>query len=133
MPDFLFPPMPPVRVAIHGRDECFPVHRIYCVGKNYAEHAREMGSDPEREPPCFFSKPADAVVPESGEIPYPPGTTNLHHEIELVVALGAGGRDLSPEQALGRVMGYAVAVSQGKPRCFAAACKSRRVRSTPTA
>lgn len=124
MPDFLFPPMPPVRVAIHGRDECFPVHRIYCVGKNYAEHAREMGSDPEREPPCFFSKPADAVAPGSGEIPYPPGTENLHHEIELVVALGAGGRDLSPEQALARVTGYAVGVDLTR-RDLQAAAKQR--------
>ena len=110
MPDFIFPPMPPVSVAIHGREACFPVHRVYCVGKNYAEHAREMGSDPDREAPCFFSKPADAVVPGCGEIPYPPGSNNVHYEIELVAALGAGGRDLSPEQALDRVVGYAVGV-----------------------
>lgn len=124
MPDYMFPPMPPVSVAIHGREECFPVHRIYCVGKNYAEHAREMGSDPEREPPCFFSKPADAVVPGVGEIPYPPGTRNLHHEIELVVALGAGGRDLTPEQGLDRVVGYAVGVDLTR-RDLQAAAKER--------
>jgi fumarylpyruvate hydrolase len=124
MSDYFFPPMPPVWVAIHGRDERYPVHRIYCVGKNYAEHAREMGSDPEREPPCFFSKPADAVTPGSGEVPYPPGTDNLHHEIELVVALGAGGRDLTPVQALDRVAGYAVGVDLTR-RDLQAAAKKR--------
>lgn len=124
MPDFVFPPMPPAWVAIQGSDQRFPVHRIYCVGKNYAEHAREMGSDPEREPPCFFSKPADAVTPGVGEVPYPPGTENLHHEIELVVALGAGGRDLNPAQALDRVMGYAVGVDLTRRDLQAAAKKS---------
>jgi fumarylpyruvate hydrolase len=124
MPDFLFPPSPPAWIPIQGREAGFPVHRIYCVGKNYAEHAREMGSDPEREPPCFFSKPADAVAPGNGEIPYPPGTENLHHEIELVVVLGAGGRDLSPEQALDRVAGYAVGVDLTRRDLQAAAKKS---------
>lgn len=124
MTDFLFPAMPPVSVAVRGSDQRLPVHRIYCVGKNYAEHAREMGSDPEREPPCFFSKPADAVVPGTGEVPYPPATGNLHHEIELVVALGAGGRDLDPAQALDRVIGYAVGVDLTR-RDLQAAAKQR--------
>jgi fumarylpyruvate hydrolase len=82
-----------------------------------------MGSDPEREPPCFFSKPADAVVSGTGEVPYPPGTNNLHHEIELVVVLGAGGRDLSPAQALDRVLGYAVGVDLTRRDLQAAAKK----------
>jgi fumarylpyruvate hydrolase len=86
----------------------FPVHRIYCVGRNYAAHAREMGKDPEREPPFFFLKPADAIVPGGGKTHYPPGTQNLHHEIELVVALGRGGRDIAVERALEHVFGYAV-------------------------
>lgn len=124
MTDFLFPAMPPVSVPVHGSDSRLPVHRIYCVGKNYAEHAREMGSDPEREPPCFFSKPADALVCGSGEVPYPPATGNLHHEIELVVALGAGGRDLDPAQALDRVIGYAVGVDLTR-RDLQAAAKQR--------
>ncbi|XBQ15753.1 MAG: fumarylacetoacetate hydrolase family protein [Oceanicaulis sp.] len=85
----------------------YPVRRVYCVGRNYADHAREMGSDPDREPPFFFSKPRDAVT--SGEtVPYPPATKDLHYEAELVIALGGGGSDLSPEQA-GKLI-YACAV-----------------------
>ncbi len=79
--------MPTVEVA--GADERFPVHRIYCVGRNYADHVREMGSDPKRDPPIFFAKPADAVVANGAPVPYPPQTNNLHHEIELVVAARA--------------------------------------------
>jgi fumarylpyruvate hydrolase len=83
------------------------VHRIYCVGRNYADHVREMGSDPKRDPPIFFSKPADAVVANGSRVSYPPRTSNLHHEIELVVAIGHGGRDISLERALDHVFGYA--------------------------
>ena len=86
----------------------FAVHRVYCMGRNYAAHAREMGMDPEREPPFFFSKPADAVVPNGASVTYPPRTTNLHHEIELVVAIGTGGRDIPLANALAHVFGYAV-------------------------
>jgi fumarylpyruvate hydrolase len=100
------PAQPSVEVA--GSNARFPVHRIYCVGRNYAAHAREMGVDPEREPPFFFSKPADAVVPNGAAVPYPPRTGNLHHEIELVVAIGTGGRDIPLETALAHVFGYAV-------------------------
>jgi fumarylpyruvate hydrolase len=105
---FASPPaaMPTVEVA--GTDERFPVHRIYCVGRNYADHVREMGSDPKRDPPIFFMKPADAVVANGAPVPYPTQTKNLHHEIELVVALGRGGRDISPGHALEHVFGYAV-------------------------
>jgi len=86
----------------------FPIRRVFCVGRNYGAHAREMGSDPNREPPFFFTKPADAVVPASGAVPYPPATQDLHHEVELVVALGAGGADIDPARALELVWGYGV-------------------------
>jgi fumarylpyruvate hydrolase len=105
-------------VAVRHSDERFPVRRVYCVGRNYADHAREMGADPDREPPFYFAKPADAVftVTEgyragpAGVVPYPPQTANLHHEIELVVAIGVGGSDISAEVALQHVWGYAVGV-----------------------
>lgn len=93
---------------IAGSTARFPVRRIFCVGKNYADHAREMGGDPEREPPFFFSKPADALVSGTAAIAMPPRTDNLHHEIELVVALGAGGANIPADRALDRVFGYAV-------------------------
>jgi fumarylpyruvate hydrolase len=108
MNDFAFPPEPPPAVAVSGSKRLFPVHRIYCVGRNYADHVREMGAEPERAPPIFFMKPADAVVANGTPVPYPPATKNLHHEIELVVALGSGGRDINPGAALGHVFGYAV-------------------------
>ncbi|HEY9063417.1 MAG TPA: fumarylacetoacetate hydrolase family protein [Burkholderiaceae bacterium] len=97
-------------LAVAGRDERFPVHRVYCVGRNYAAHAREMGKDPDREPPFFFMKPANAVVDASQPvaIPYPPKTKNYHHEIELIVAIGRGGRNIAAARALDHVYGYAV-------------------------
>ncbi|MGY0194326.1 fumarylacetoacetate hydrolase family protein [Leptothrix sp. BB-4] len=97
-------------LAVAGRDERFPVNRVFCVGRNYAAHAREMGKDPDREPPFFFMKPASAVVDASSptSVPYPPKTANYHHEIELVVALGKGGRNIPIAQALELVYGYAV-------------------------
>jgi fumarylpyruvate hydrolase len=104
----VIPAPPQVSVEVAGTSERFPVHRIYCVGRNYAAHAREMGMDPEREPPFFFSKPADAIVPNGTAVPYPPRTSNLHHEIELVVAIGTGGRDIPLANALAHVYGYAV-------------------------
>ncbi len=100
------PPAPAVAVA--GSDGLFPVHRIYCVGRNYREHVREMGGDPAREPPIFFSKPADAVHPSGEEVPYPGRTANLHHEIELVVAIGGSGRDVGVPEAIDLIYGYAV-------------------------
>src|SRR5687767_4716143 len=104
---YLFPPTIPV-VAINGRPDLFAVHRIYCVGRNYAAHAREMGNDPDREPPFFFSKPADAIVPNNARIPYPPRTNSFHHEIELVFASGTVGRDMPAAPALDHVYRYAV-------------------------
>ena len=93
---------------IAGSAQRFPIRRIFCVGKNYADHAREMGGDPEREPPFFFSKPADAVVPGTAEIVMPPRTANLHHEIELVVAICKGGANIALDDAQAAVFGYAV-------------------------
>ena len=105
---FIFPAPSQPSVEIKGRAERFPVHRIYCVGRNYAAHAREMGKDPDREPPFFFTKPANAIVANNATIPYPPRTSNLHHEIELVVALGKVAHNVSAAQALDHVYGYAV-------------------------
>lgn len=101
-------PRQPVVAVVGGAP--FPVRRIYCVGRNYAAHAREMGADPTREPPFFFCKPADAVVADGAAVPYPPATANLHHEIELVVAIGAGGADIPVDQALNHVYGYGVGI-----------------------
>jgi fumarylpyruvate hydrolase len=95
-------------IPVAGTDTVFPVRRIFCVGRNYAAHAREMGHDPDREPPFFFSKPADAVVPTGSTIPYPVATKDLHHEIEMVVALKAGGRDIPVEAANDCIFGYCV-------------------------
>ena len=105
---YAIPPSPPVTLPIDGSDAVFPVLRVFCVGRNYAEHAVEMGHDPDREPPFFFMKPAVAVVPNGGRLPFPPATNDLHHEVELVVALLDGGADIPVEEALGRVFGYAV-------------------------
>jgi len=105
---FVIPPTVQATVEVAGTEARFPVHRVYCVGRNYAKHAREMGMDPEREPPFFFAKPADAIVPNGTPVPYPPRTANLHHEIELVVAIGTGGRDIPVANALAHVFGYAV-------------------------
>ena len=105
---FVIPPSPQPSVEIAGSGERFPVHRIYCVGRNYAKHAREMGMDPDREPPFFFSKPADAVVANGTPVPHPPRTSNLHPELELVVAIGTGGSDIPLDSALAHVYGYAV-------------------------
>ena len=110
---FVFPPHRPVALPVAGSDARFPVRRIFCVGRNYAEHAREMGATDQaegREPPFFFMKPGDAVVGGTGEVAvaYPPATANLHHEVELVVALGAGGADVTVDAAPGLIFGYAV-------------------------
>ena len=131
MPYVINPPAQPAVPVVGGG--LFPVHRIYCVGRNYAEHAREMGFTG-REPPFFFLKPADALVPvadgEVGEIDYPPLTANLHHEIELVVAIGTGGRNIAAADALQHIWGYAVGLDmtrrdlqnemkkQGRPWCI---------------
>ncbi|HZW12072.1 MAG TPA: fumarylacetoacetate hydrolase family protein [Noviherbaspirillum sp.] len=108
---FVFPPQAVATVPVAGSDALFPVHRIYCVGRNYVEHAKEMGGTG-REAPFFFMKPADAVLPvphgTTGEMPYPTLTNDLHHEIELVVAIGKGGKDIPATEAMQHVWGYAV-------------------------
>ena len=101
-----FPATPTLPIA--ESNKVFPVGRIYCVGRNYAEHAREMGHNPDREPPFFFMKPADAIVPTGSTLPYPQITKDLHHEIEMVVAIGKGGKDIAAEKALDHVFGYGV-------------------------
>lgn len=108
--DFVFAPPAPASVAIAGSAQRFPVRRIFCVGRNYAAHAREMGKDPERDPPFFFTKPADAVVDSGASVPYPPLTKNLHHEIELVVAIGKDGSDVDAAAAASHVWGYGVGI-----------------------
>lgn len=130
---YVFTPPATVSVPVLGRPERFPVHRIYCVGRNYEEHAKEMGFTG-REPPFFFLKPADAIVSvaagETGQIPYPSLTNNLHHEIELVVAIGTGGRNIKAADAARHIFGYAVGLDmtrrdlqgemkkQGRPWCI---------------
>ena len=130
---YVFQPAPPASVPVAGRGERFPVRRIYCVGRNYVEHAQEMGFTG-REPPFFFLKPADAIVVanpgETASLPYPSLTQNLHHEIELVVAIGTGGRDIKAADAHKHIFGYAVGLDmtrrdlqgemkkQGRPWCI---------------
>lgn len=116
----------PSVLPIEGSDRTFPVRRIYCVGQNYADHAREMGGDPDRNPPFFFTKPSDAVVPSGSSIPYPPATQNLHHEIELVVAIGKGGADIPVGKALDHVHGYAVGIDLTRRDLQAEAKKAGR-------
>jgi fumarylpyruvate hydrolase len=108
MSDWIFQPPPVVGVEIAGTAARFPVRRIFCVGRNYAAHAREMGRDPEREFPFFFTKPADAIVPDGQAVAYPPETSNFHYEIELVVAIGKEGFDIPVEQARDYIFGYTV-------------------------
>ena len=105
--DFAFSPPPQAFVPVTN-DRLFPVRRIYCVGRNYAAHAREMGHDPDREPPFFFMKPADALTEDGSTLPYPPATAELHHEVELVVALAKGGTNIPEDKALECVFGYTV-------------------------
>ena len=104
---FVVAPAPRAALPVAGEAGAFPVRRVYCVGRNYAAHAVEMGHDPDREPPFFFQKNPDDLVTD-GRFPYPPATSDVHHEVELVVALQSGGRDISVEDALGHVYGYAV-------------------------
>lgn len=105
--DFVIQPPPQASIAVHNGGR-FPVRRVYCVGRNYAAHVAEMGGSPDRDPPIFFQKPADAVVESGTTIPYPSQTANLHHEVELVVAIGKGGSDIPVADALNHVWGYGV-------------------------
>lgn len=107
--DFVFPAPPVVSVEIAGSAARFPVHRVYCIGRNYLAHRKEMGHD-DRKPPFFFQKPPDALLPTGGKFPYPPQTDDVHHEIELVVAIGKGGRDIAVDDALDHVYGYGLGI-----------------------
>ena len=115
---------PTIRIA--GSAERFPVRRIFCVGQNYADHAREMGADPTRQPPFFFCKPADAVVESGRRLPFPSRTDNLHHEVELVIALGAGGSDIAREDAAQLIFGAAAGIDLTRRDLQAEAKKSGR-------
>ena len=108
--NYVFAPPATVSVGVVGESSRYPVRRIYCVGRNYAEHAREMGHDPDRELPFFFQKNPDNLVLDNKDFPYPTMTSNLHHEIELVVAMGQGGRDIQAANALAHVYGYALGI-----------------------
>ena len=106
---YVIPPPPQSAIAVAGTDKTFPVRRIWCVGRNYEEHIREMGQDV-RDPPFFFAKPADAIVPDGASVPYPPLTKDMHHEVELVVALKSGGRNIPLSKALDCIYGYGVGI-----------------------
>lgn len=123
--DYVFPPAPRVALPVRGSELLFPARRIYCVGRNYAEHAREMGHDPDREPPFFFQKNPDNLRTD-GVFPYPPLSTDVHFEIELVVALAAGGRDIPVSEAAARVFGYAVGLDMTRRDLQAQAKKAGR-------
>ncbi len=110
MADFVLPPPPVPSLAVAGEGRRFPVRRVFCVGRNYAAHAREMGRDPDREPPFFFMKPADAVLDADETVPYPPDTADLQYEGEFVVALGAGGRDVPEAAAAALVWGEGIGI-----------------------
>jgi fumarylpyruvate hydrolase len=107
--NFVIPAHPVASVEVTGTDERFPVRRIYCIGRNYLAHRVEMGND-DRKPPFFFQKPADALVASGGKFPYPSLSDNVHHEIELVIAIGKGGKDIAVEDALDHVYGYALGI-----------------------
>jgi len=116
--------IPVSRVPVAGTADEFPVHRVYCIGRNYADHVREMGAEPDRAPPVYFLKPADSLVPGGGEVSYPPRTEDLHYEIELVVAIGTGGHDIPAASALEHVFGYAVGIDLTRRDHQAAAKKT---------
>ncbi len=108
MPEYVIPAWELPSLPVQGEKKRFPVRRVWCVGRNYAAHIKEMGYDPNREEPFFFAKPADAIVHDGGVVPYPPQTKNLHYELEMVVCLGKGGKDVPVAKALDHVYGYAV-------------------------
>ena len=125
MNEYVIAPPPQASVPVRGGG-LFPVRRIFCVGRNYADHAREMGGDPEREAPFFFAKPADAVLTGGADMAYPAATEELHHEMELVAAIGAGGSDIAAADALGHVWGYAAGLDMTRRDLQAAAKRAGR-------
>lgn len=128
MMEYVFPAPTPPSLAIRGSSTRFPIHRIYCIGRNYEAHVREMGHDPQRSPPVFFCKPADAVLePDASGVirfPYPGATVNLHYEAELVVAIDKGGRDIAAADARSHVFGYAVGLDMTRRDLQQAAAKA---------
>jgi len=122
--NFSFPPPPAATVPIAGTDRVFPVHRIYCIGRNYADHAKEMGAPVDRGTPLFFCKPADAIVADDTTIPYPSATNDLHHEVEMVVALHSGGANIPESEALGHVFAYGIGIDLTR-RDLQAAAKAK--------
>lgn len=125
MPAFVFEPPAPPALPVRGSEALFPVRRVYCVGRNYAAHTIEMGGDPDREEPFFFQKNPDSLD-VSGEFPYPPKSTDVHHEVEMLVALGSGGREIPVETALGHVFGYGVALDMTRRDLQGQAKEQRR-------
>lgn len=121
--DYVIAPPPVPSVPIIGSQARFPVRRIFCIGRNYAEHAREMGATVDRGQPVFFLKPADALVTDGADVPYPPATRQLHHEVEMVLALGAGGRDLDAQRAAAIVLAHGVGLDLTR-RDLQARCKA---------
>ena len=121
--EYVFEPNQIACVSVLDTSTHFPVHRIYCVGQNSADHVREMGGEPKQAPPVFFSKPADAIVTDNKDVPYPSATNNLHYEVELVIALGKGGKNIAADAALDCVYGYAVGIDFTR-RDLQAAAKS---------
>jgi len=126
MTEYIFPAPQTVAVPVAGSSASFAVRRVFCVGRNYADHAREMGANPDREPPFFFTKPADAVVPATGTLAYPMLTEDLHHEIEMVIAIGKEGRQIEPKDALSYIFGYSVGVDLTRRDLQAVAKKMSR-------
>jgi len=110
MPNYVVPPLDVTVLPVVGMDAYFPVRRVFAIGQNYAEHVVELGGVPEKKTPLFFTKPADAVVPEGGDVPYPPMSNDVHHELEMVVALKEGGSDIPVEDAERRIFGYATGI-----------------------
>jgi len=123
---FAIPSVKVPTIPVQGDERYFPVRRIWCVGRNYEEHAREMGGDPDREPPFFFAKPADAVVPGGGELKYPSATSNLHYEVELAVAISGTGSDLTTDGARDLIFGYAIALDMTRRDLQAEAKRTSR-------
>ncbi len=121
---FVFPPPPQPALAVRGTTARFPVRRIYCIGRNYLAHIREMGEADERDPPIFFQKPADALVEEGATLPYPGSTSDFQYEAELVVAIGRSGQDIEPADALAHVFGYAIGLDMTRRDLQRAAAKA---------
>jgi fumarylpyruvate hydrolase len=122
----VFPPSPAATAPVRGRSDRFPIHRIFCVGRNYEDHAKEMGVAADREAPFYFMKASDHYVASGSNVPYPPGTKNYHHEVELVVAIGKGGFRIPEAQALDHVFGYAVGLDMTRRDLQSAAKEKQR-------